>query len=172
MRTKISIALIVMLMAACNYNSNNPQKNSHTIVVENIMTQCQNFDTTTFTQELPGIWEIDTSVIYDEKWQEIVNWNMILGQYNNEVNGWSSTKYVFTTDGKGLYNISACDPDKSTSSKVFDWYYNAENRILVISGDNFNIQRIVSGFSSEYLVLDHNSTNKYNTREIFKRKTE
>lgn len=172
MRTKISIALIAMLMVACNDNGNNPQKNSHKIVIENIMTQCQNFDTTTFAQELPGIWETDTSVIYDEKWLEIINWNMVMGEYNNEVNGWSRIKYVFHTDGEGLYHISGCNPNTSTNPKAFDWYYNSENGELMISGENFTHRRTVSGFNNEYLVLDYKGTGKHNIREIYKRKAE
>ena len=97
---------------------------------------------------------------------------MVMGEYNNEVNGWSSMKYIFHAGGEGLYHISACAPNTDANPKAFNWYYNAENGELMINGENFTHHRKVSGFNNEFLVLDYEGTGAYNIREIFKRKAE
>lgn len=174
---RINFLLLLAAMLAlfsCNdtNQTNNPPLSEEDKIVNELMAKCQNFDTTTFAQELPGIWDTDTSVIYDEKWLEIINWNMVMGKYNNEVNGWSSIKYVFHAGGEGLYHIFDCNPNTSTNPKAFDWYYNSENGELMISGENFTLRRTVSGFNNEFLVLDYKGTGKHNIREIYKRKAE
>ena len=170
MKTKVLIALIAMVMAvACDKPNEAKQKSKHEQAVENIVAQCQNFDCTTFAQELPGVWRLDTDVSYDENWKKITDWCLVLGEYNNECIGWRGTTYIFTADGKGSMAPWHNFPNEDDTSWVFDWHYDAEHNQLVFSGD-WNSRMTVSGFNGEYLVFDYYDTvNEKNVRKIYKR---
>ena len=95
MKTKVLIALVAMVLAvACDKDG--LQKSEHERAIENVVAQCQNFDCTTFAQELPGVWKLDTDVNYDENWEKITDWCLVLGEYNNDCIGWRGTTYTFT----------------------------------------------------------------------------
>lgn len=168
MRTKMLIALVAMVLAvACDKDG--LQKSEHERAIENIVAQCQNFDHTTFAQELPGVWKLDTDVSYDENWEKITDWCLVLGEYNHNTNGWRSTTFEFTADGKGSYAPDFYWPFEDETPQVFDWHYDAENNELVFGG-GWNMKMEVSGFNDEYLVFDYyDTTNKKNVREIYKR---
>ena len=90
MKTKVLITLVAMVLAvACDKDG--PQKSEHEQAVENIVAQCQNFDHTTFAQELPGVWRLDTDVSYDDNWEKITDWCLVTGEYNNECICWRGT---------------------------------------------------------------------------------
>ena len=170
MKTKVLIALVAMVVAvACDKLNGGLQKSEHERAVENLVSQCQNFDRTTFAQELPGVWKLDTDVRYDENWSKITDWCLVLGEYNNECNGWRGGTFKFTADGKGSRVPWYYYPGEDETSWVFDWHYDVESNQLVFSGD-VNSRKTVSGFNGEYLVFDYyDTTNKKNVREIYKR---
>ena len=170
MKTKVLIALVAMALAvACDKYG--LQKSEHERAIENVVAQCQNFDCATFAQELPGVWKLDTDVNYDENWEKITDWCLVLGEYNNECNGWRGTTFEFTADGKGSRALWHYFPDEDETPQVFDWHYDAENNKLVFSGGWK--PKTVSGFNGEYLVFDYyDTTNKKNVREIYKRQAE
>ena len=173
MKTKVLIALIAMVVAvACESPNDGQQKSKHEQAVENIVAQCQNFDHTTFAQELPGVWRLDTDVSYDDNWEKITDWCLVVGEYNNECNGWRGTTYTFTADGKGSRAPWYYFPDEDETPLVFDWHYDVESNQLVFSGD-WNSRMTVSGFNGEYLVFDYYDTsNERNVRNIYKRQAE
>lgn len=173
MKTKVLIALIAMVMTvACDKPTEVKQKSKHEQAVENIVAQCQNFDHTAFAQELPGVWRLDTDVCYDENWEKITDWCLVVGQYNNDCIGWRGTTYTFTADGKGSMAPWLYFPNEDDTPLIFDWSYDIDNNKLVFSGD-LTTQKRVSGFNGEYLVFDYyDAVNEKNVRKIYKRQAE
>ena len=161
-------------------SENEPQKSEQEVIIDNLITQCQDFDAETLIQSLPGLWKTDTFVYYDEEWQTITNWCMVMGEYNHDMAGWSSTKYEFNSDGTGLYHYTTCDPTIDCTPLTFAWRYDAESKKLVLSGE-YSVEFDVKGYNGEYIILDHirevydahaDYRIYYYTREIYKRKTE
>ena len=67
------------------------------------------------------------------------------------------------------------------NKSVFEWNYESESKKLVLSKESYSAQYTVSGFSGEYIILDHirevydahaDYRIYYYTREIYKRKAE
>ncbi len=171
MRTKHLILVLAAMFAivSCNNDDNGPQKSKYATAIDNLITESKNLDAATFAQDLPGMWEIDTEVIYDDNWYDVVNWHMFFGEYNNDYIGWSSTKYEFLADGTGLFHYTTCDPTEDNTPRSFNWEYDADNHVLTFVG-NYNARYNVVGFNSEYIVLEfYDSINDLNMRKIYKR---
>lgn len=182
-----------LLLVSCNNTSDNginnneggqsenePQKSEHELAIDNLITQCQDFDAETLIQGLPELWKTDTFVYYDEEWQTITNWCMVMGEYNHDMAGWSPTEYEFNADGTGLYHFTTCDPTIDCTPRAFTWRYDAESKKLVLSGE-YSVEFDVKGYNGEYIILDHiremydahaDYHIYYYTREIYKRKVE
>ena len=177
MKTKIFILLAsaLTLFACQNRDQQNSTPESEESKIINIlMSQCKDFNTNTLAQDLTGEWNLDSQLYYDEAWQIIVECHMLRGQWqpNYNIGAPDIKRYTFAPGGKGLYYVysSSNGSELGEHSASFDWYYNAENRELVVSGEHSS-QFIVSGFNNEYLVLDWVNA-KGNLREVFKRKVE
>ena len=169
MRKNLLLLLLAAMSTMVSCDDNAQHKSKHEMAIDNLMTQCRNFDATTLSQELPGVWEIDTDVRYDDMWQKITDWYMVLGECNTDVGGWGGTKYEFSADGKCLYHVTTCGPSSDEYPKVFEWHYDVDKNLLVLSGD-YTIQHKVSGFNGGYIVFEsYDSTNEKNVRKIYKR---
>ena len=163
-----------------NGGDNNPPTSEEDTFVNNLIAQYGEFDATTLVQGLPGLWKTDTFVYYDEEWQTITNWCMVMGEYNHDMAGWSPTDYEFNSDGTGLYHFTTCDPTMDCTPLTFAWRYDAESKKLVLSGE-YSVEFDVKGYNGEYIILDHirevydahaDYRIYYYTREIYKRKAE
>ncbi len=169
MKTKIVIALIAMLsIVACD--DNNHLRNSlYDITIDNLMVKCRNFETESLLQGLPGEWDLDSYVVYDDTWQTITSPLFVMGDMICE--GLSVTTYIFNVDGTASYSYISSYPPFEQIVQEFTWSYDADNNELIMSGEDYNAQYTVSGFNGEYLVLDYyDSINKHNARKIYKRK--
>ena len=174
----MKIKLLIMLMVgavivSCDNKGTHTPKNKYDIAIENLMAQCKNFDADLLNQNLPGVWEINSLVTYNADWSTIDQPHLVMGEMN-AVGMAQEERYTFTEDGKGSYYVMpAIAPDASPRTMNFNWHYDADNHKLIITWETgIEIQRTVSGFNSEYIVLDYvNSTNQ-NIREILKKKEE
>ena len=168
------LLLVAMFaLVACNNNDGKPQRSEYDIAIDTLMAQCKNFDADLLNQNLPGVWEINSLVTYNADWSTIDQPHLVMGEMN-AVGMAQEERYTFTEDGKGSYYVMpAIAPDASPRTMNFNWHYDADNHKLIITWETgIEIQRTVSGFNSEYIVLDYvNSTNQ-NIREILKKKEE
>ena len=169
MMIRTLIALIAsIVLVACNNNEGLPQRSENDMIVDNIIAQCEGFETKDIAQCIVGEWKDDAELIYNDDWSAIERVYSISGVSYSE--GGASELYTFSADGRGslVATNSSLGPEIVTFTYQFDWQYDATNRMLVLSGE-LNRQFKVSGFNSEYIVLDYvNSTNQ-NIREILKK---
>lgn len=166
MRKNLLLLLFAAMftMVSCNNNEEKPLSPEEKFVQE-LMKQSKNFDAETLVQGLPGVWTLDAKYRYDAKYKSVTDVIVFEGVPYWE--GGASYTYTFNTNGKGECVMHTGENDSTYS---FDWSYDAESSKLILSGD-YNMQRVVSGFNGEYLLLD-NSTTSSNLREVYKRKVE
>lgn len=170
MRKNFTLLLLTALFAlvACDYNES--QKNEQETYIDNLMSQCKNFNSETLVQGLPGKWERDSYLIYEDEWQNKFSVYMLQGVQHGA--GLASSELTFYADNNGFMYIinTSLNPNANSHILNFDWYFDTYSHKLHLSGENYNTEYKVSGFNNEYLVLDHyDSVNKQNTREIYKR---
>ena len=182
MKTKLFITIIAFAtIVACNKDNQptRPQKSEQEIAVENLISKCQDFDTESIIQGLPGAWLIDSEIYYCDDWQKITTTNMFMGSgfaYNQS--------YYFSSDGKGFFYIPE-DLFLGVEEILnhFDWSYDAEKKELIINYENSESVYVakVTGFNGEYLVIDGISSvytpskgewEDFNCRHIYKLKVE
>lgn len=186
MKTKTFILSLVSALVFFSCQNGNPQnttsESEESKIINSLMTKCKDFDTNTFVQGLIGEWDLDSQLYYDDAWQEIVECHKFVGiwQPGYNIGAPEIKRYTFTSDGKGLYYTYS--PETTEISIPFDWQYNVESCELSLVGEyyseyispdliDYTAQFTVSGFNSEYLVLDW-VTAKGNLREIYKRRVE
>ena len=174
-KSYLMLLLVAMFaLVACDNNSkekDNSYKSEYDLAVENLMAQCKNFETMNLTDVLIGEWKWNSKLIYNDTWSNIIRAHYFMGE--DLMEGGAKETYSFSMGGNG--SLSSIDetigPNVTPNTYLFDWQYDATNRMLVLSGE-LNRQFKVSGFNSEYIVLDYvNSTNQ-NIREILKKKVE
>ena len=174
-KSYLMLLLVAMFaLVACDNNDGKPQRSEYDIAIDNLMAQCKNFDAEMLIQGLPGVWEINSLVTYNADWSTIDQPHLVMGK-TNAVGIPAEIKYTFTEDGKGLYCVVPVPfPDANPSTTPFNWRYNADNHKLIMTWETgIEIQRTVSGFNSEYIVLDYvDDSTKQNIREILKKKVE
>ena len=169
MKIRILIVLIASIgLVACNNNEGKPQRSENDIIVDNIIAQCDGFETKDIAQCIAGEWKDDAKLIYNDDWSAIEWVYSISGVSYSE--GGASELYTFSADGKG--SLVATNPSLGPGSDVFtyqfDWQYDAENKLFIMTGEDFDYKYKVSGFNNEYIVLD-NSFPEKNIRKILKR---
>jgi hypothetical protein len=178
MRCFLLLSAVLFALAACTTpggngggnNGDNPgndsPKSKYDIVIDNLMSECKDFDAQTLVQGLPGEWREDSILSYDDEWTTITSPWCVMGDMNCA--GLSLGDYTFTADGKGSCRITLEFPPEDIVSS-FEWQYDAESSTLILNYENHSVQRKVSGFNGEYLVLDYyDTTNEDNKREILK----
>jgi hypothetical protein len=188
-RSIVSFMLSILLFS-CNNNKQQggTQISKEDQIVNNLMLQCRNFDTNEFILGLPGEWIEDSSLVYDENWQQIDHCNKLMGEWY-VVGGSGVEKYIFCNGGKGSYLSygSSLGPLPEEYAATFEWDYNIETKELAVNGvitsgelkgGPYNFQYLVSGYNGQYLILDYNITvydqfaDKYistNIRKIYKK---
>ena len=170
-KSYLMLLLVAMFaLVACDNNEVKPQRSENDIIVDNIIAQCKGFETKDIAQCIVGEWKDDAKLIYNDDWSAIKTVYSISGVSYSE--GGASENYTFSADGKG--SLSSIDetlgPNATLNTYMFDWQYDATNRMLVLNGE-LNRQFKVSGFNNEYIVLDF-VINDQNTRQILKKKVE
>ncbi len=187
MKTKIFTLLLVsaLVFFACQSGDqkNTIPESEESKIINSLMAECKDFDTNTFAQALIGEWDLDSQLYYDDAWLEIEECHKLVGMWQPGYNIGvpEIQRYTFTSDGKGVYYIYSPElGSKLTEISIhFDWQYNVENCELALDGEyysqyispypiNYTAQFKVSGFNSEYLVLDW-VTAEGNLRKIYKR---
>ena len=156
MRKSFLLLLLAAMftMVSCENNESTKQQQSEEeLCINNLMAQCQNFDSQTLVQNLPGNWIRDSYLIYDEKWSTIEKPFLVMGTMNAD--GLEMTPYTFAVDGTGTYSYEDVSPTFETVVINFTWSYDAESRKFLISSDNIYRECVVSGFNGAYLVLDY-----------------
>lgn len=167
MKTKLFYLLIAIIVASSCTNDDANRPSAEELYINNLMAQCQNFDSQTFVQKLPGVWVTDSVYGYDENWQNVKY--VIVYKGNHRWEGSGNFTYTYATDGTGNCHIQTVGPADNTSY-AFNWQYNPDCQELVLDGERRTKWR-VSGFNNEYLIVDYPSNN-YNMREVYKRKAE
>ena len=154
----------VFTMISCDNNEKQPLSPEEQFV-QDLMKQSKDFDAENLVQSLPGVWDLDAKFRYDAKYKNVTDVIVFEGQAYWD--GGASYTYTFNANGKGECSMYTGENDSTYS---FDWHYDAESSKLILSGD-YNMQRVVSGFNGEYLILDNSTTNS-NLREVYKRRVE
>ena len=164
-----------------NGDDNNPPTSEEVTFVNNLMAQYGEFDAETLIQGLPGVWVLDAEYMYEEGWQNIKSVNRYKGDSYLE-GDYISKIFTFTADGNCEYSVSYDENGAIIDNKsVFEWNYESESKKLVLSKESYSAQYTVSGFSGEYIILDHirevydahaDYRIYYYTREIYKRQAE
>ena len=169
MRKNFLLLLLAAMftMVSCANNESTKQQSEEELYIDNLMAQCQNFDSQTLVQKLPGGWVTDSVYGYDENWQNVKY--VIVYKGNHRWEGSANYTYTYATDGTGNCHIETVGPANNTSY-AFNWQYNPDCQELVLDGERRARWR-VSGFNNEYLIVDYPSNN-YNMREVYKRKAE
>ncbi len=184
MRKNFLLLLLAAMftMVSCENNESTKQQQSEEeLYIDNLMAQCQNFDSQTLVQNLPGEWVVDSEFVYDSEWKDIVETHIFQGVH--QLAGLANVTYTFATDGKGLYystNVSL-GPNEPPYTYDYEWNYDVEGKKLVMSNEDMRIECVVSGFNGTYLILDRTDhvydsyTDKHTysyIREILKRRQE
>ena len=169
-KSYLMLLLVAMFaLVACDNNDNKPQRSEYDMIVDNIIAQCEGFETKDIAQCIAGEWKDDAKLIYNDDWSAIERVYSISGVSYSE--GGASELYTFSADGKG--SLVATNPSLGPGSDVFmyqfDWQYDAENKLFIMIGEDFDYKYTVSGFNNEYIVLD-NSFPEKNIRKILKKK--
>ena len=142
------------------------------LYINNLIAQCQNFDSETLIQGIPGEWERDSYIMYSDEWEkdfEIIELNGDSGASA----GLGSAFLTFTAEGTGqIRTINYPLGIECVEIRNFEWHYDAENKRLVLSGE-YNVEFDVKGYNGKYIILDHyDKANKKYVRKIYKRVTE
>lgn len=169
-KSYLMLLLVAMFaLVACDNNDNKPQRSENDIIVDNIIAQCEGFETKDIAQCIAGEWEDDAKLIYNDDWSAIERVYSISGVSYSE--GGASELYTFSADGKGslVATNSSLGPGSDVFTYQFDWQYDAENKLFIMIGEDFDYKYTVSGFNNEYIVLD-NSFPEKNIRKILKKK--
>ena len=93
MRRSFLLLLLAAMftMVSCENNESTKQQQSEEeLCINNLMAQCQNFDSQTLVQNLPGEWVIDSAFMYDSEWKEIVEtliFQGVQGLFHSPVRG-------------------------------------------------------------------------------------
>jgi hypothetical protein len=169
-KSYLMLLLVAMFaLVACDNNDNKPQRSEYDIAIDNLMAQCKDFDAEILTQGLVGEWKEDSFLSYDDEWKTITSAWYIMGDMNCV--GLSPSDYSFTADGKGAARCTPMNPPFEEVVRYFDWQYDADSGKLILSYEGYSVQRTVSGFNGEYIVLDYyDSVNEDNKRMILKKK--
>ncbi len=172
MRTKLLIAILMILsMIACDKQT--PQKSEYDMYIDSIVAQSQNFGAEDVAKSLPGTYMRDSLFEYNDDWEKIEGVMLYKGELYST--GLGDLEYTFTADGRGeSYSLNPSNgPGEDVFVRVFDWHFDAENRMLVLSNsDGYIAKYKLVGLNNEYIVLDGHRFSNCNTREVFKRKVE
>lgn len=173
----MAMAAAILIVAACNGDDSSEQ---HTCPPENpswaelqeinrvvaeLVEECQDFAPSAVALGLPGEWTLDSELMYDDKWQEVVALRLFMGKaYDYEIE-LGYTRYTFKTDSTGFCyrNDSKVTPD----ALRFNWSYDVINRVLELSGE-YCAKYTVSGYNRDYVMLDR-AYDGLNSRTILKR---
>ena len=142
------------------------------LYINNLIAQCQNFDSETLIQGIPGEWERDSYIMYSDEWKKDFEIIELKGDSGASA-GLGSAFLTFTAEGTGqIRTITYSLGTDCVSVRNFEWHYDAENKRLVLSGE-YNVEFDVKGYNGKYIILDHyDKANKKYAREIYKRVTE
>lgn len=170
MNTKTLIFFMaVFLIVSCNDKQPDQQMSEEAKIINGLMADCQNFNTKDITQGLQGVWNRDSTIMYDKEWRTITKIYQLMGVWH--MMGGSSQQYTFADNGKCSKYEESSDPNIGSRTYLFEWYYDSESRILSLIGEDYSEKFYVSGYNNEYIVLDY--TNEVgNIRCILRRTAE
>ena len=83
--------------------------------------------------------------------------------------GGAKAQYMFEAEGEGVRNVHSEILGSESSVKDFTWTYDVANSSLMLTGDEYNAEYIVSGYNDDYVVLDYSNMGM-NIRMVLKRK--
>ena len=118
------------------------------------------------TNGIQGEWTLDSTLIYNEDWTKIIEPLRVMGTDCEE--GLGYVTYVFNNEYMEMHSFNSAEPDPESVITQYTWTYDTATRKLILVGDNSNLEYIVSGFSSNYLILDRVMSSGRNLRTIFK----
>lgn len=176
MKKSFFVLLFVAMftLVACDNNTNNsgckdvPPPIDEVAFINNLIEQGKEFDVETIAKGLPGVWKLDSEYMYDEAWQNVTDVIMYKGR-EYWAGGLVCQQYTFKADGTGQRYVDVSDPDIEPETLNFDWRYEAENKMLILTiGNDWAIIWIVSAISDEYISLDCISASNQNIREVYK----
>lgn len=142
------------------------------LYINNLIAQCQNFDSETLIQGIPGEWKRDSYIMYSDEWKKDFEILQLKGDSGASA-GLGSEFLTFTAEGTGqLRTINYSLGTDCVKIFNFEWIYDADYKKLVMSGE-YNAEFDVKGYNGEYIILDYyDKANKKYAREIYKRVTE
>ena len=142
------------------------------LYINNLIAQCQNFDSETLIQGIPGEWKRDSYIMYSDEWKKDFEIIQLKGDSGASA-GLGSEFLTFTAEGTGqLRTINYSLGTDCVKIFNFEWIYDADYKKLVLSGE-YNAEFDVKGYNGEYIILDYyDKANKKYARKIYKRVTE
>lgn len=134
-----------------------------TLRISYLHTLCNDSNTPITFDALVGVWVLNSSVLYDDEWQDVIMPHLVFGFWHAV--GGSAHTYTLNADGTGRYYVEIEEPGTEPIDQVIEWDYDTDTQLLTI--DSHIIMNVV-GFNGQYLIVDHNSDR--NQREIYLRK--
>lgn len=136
------------------------------ITIANLLEECCNYDAEAMTNGILGEWASDSTLIYNDDWTTIIEPLRVKG--TDCVEGLGYETYVFNNENMEIHSFNSAEPDPEPVITQYTWTYDTETRKLILVGDNADLEYIVSGFSSNYLILDCVMNDGSNVRKILK----
>ena len=138
-------------------------------IVEEFVDDCSKYDHENIMSGMPGEWEVDSYMTYDDEWKRVTNVHKLMGVSYDE--GGAYVRYTLRNDATGTEYVEFQEPGREPETRAFSWLYDCENGTLQFVGEQMNVEYNVLCGNDDYVVLDRESGDS-NIRTILKRISE
>ena len=136
-------------------------------IVEELMEGHTEYSFCLVQSTLGGVWEVDSYLTYDDEWKRVTKVHKLMGVSYDE--GGAYVRYTLRNDATGTEYVEFQEPGREPETKEFRVWY--DGGILKFTGEELNVEYVLSACAFEYLVLDRESGDS-NIRTILKRISE
>ena len=138
-------------------------------IVEEFVDDCSKYDQEIIMSGMPGEWEVDSYMTYDDEWKRVTKVHKLMGVSYDE--GGAYVRYTLRNDATGTEHVEFQEPGREPETRAFSWLYDCENGTLQFVGEQMNVEYNVLCGNDDYVVLDRESGDD-NIRTILKRISE